>query len=306
MKTCRIACLLGALLLVAATSLPAAAAGEKPLAPQTLCPEMEGPINRKQYVDYQGKRIYMCCEGCREAIARDPEGAIRKLAEMGQAPEPIPTAGKGATGQAFKPRTVGVLLFPRFELLDAYGPLEFWGNMEKQQVRVVTVAATKGEVPSKQGPKTVADFGYDDAPALDLILVPGGRGVMELLGDPATLRWLQERAARAEVVMSVCNGASLLAAAGLLDGRPATTNKMFWKMAIEPGPKVKWIKKARWVDDGSIVTSSGVSAGMDMTLAVIARLYGQETADWLARLTEYEPHRDPSWDPFAKQAGLVD
>jgi transcriptional regulator GlxA family with amidase domain len=288
-------------LVTLAAVLPSVAQQEKPLATQTVCPEMGGPINPDLYVDYQGKRIYLCCEMCREAVTKDPEGAIRKLAEKGQAAQLIPAKEAPAKAQTQK-RTLGVLLFPGFELLDAYGPMELWGNL-KEQVQVVTIAAKRGEIASGQGPKTVADYGYADAPQIDLLLVPGGRGTTELLQDKATLQWLQTRAQKAEIVMSVCNGASLLAAAGILDGRPATTNKMFWEMSTAPGPKVKWVKKARWVDDGNVVTSSGVSAGMDMSLAVIDRLYGKELAGWLERLTEYEPHRDPSWDPFAKTAG---
>jgi putative intracellular protease/amidase len=279
-------------------ALPSDAAQEKRLTAQTLCPEMGGPINPALYVDYQGKRIYLCCEMCREAVAKDPERAIRKLGEKGQAAQNI--AAKELPAAA-KVRTLGVLLFTGFEMLDAYGPMELWGNL-KNQVRVVTIAAKRGEIASNQGPKTVADYGYEDAPKTDLLLIPGGRGVTELLKDQATLQWLRARANKAEIVMSVCNGATLLAAAGILDGRPATTNKMFWKMSTEPGPGVKWVKKARWVDDGNIVTSSGVSAGMDMSLAVIGRLYGKELAAWLEQLTEYEAHRDPAWDPFSKAA----
>lgn len=137
-----------------------------------------------------------------------------------------------------KMRNLGVLLFPGFELLDAYGPMEMWGNL-KNQVQVVTIAVKRSEIASSQGPKTVADYGYGDAPHLDLILVPGGMGILQLVKDTATLEWLRERAKKAEIVMSVCNGASLLAAAGILDGRPATTNKMLWNMATKPGPKVK-------------------------------------------------------------------
>ncbi|WP_342665721.1 DJ-1/PfpI family protein [Solidesulfovibrio alcoholivorans] len=107
------------------------------------------------------------------------------------------------------------------------------------------------------------------------------------------------------IIMSVCNGASVLAASGLLDGRPATTNKMAFQSSTKPGPKVKWIKKAHWVDDSSIVTSSGVSAGIDMTLAVISRLYGDKVGEWLELVTEYDAHRNSAWDPFAKKAGLV-
>lgn len=204
-----------------------------------------------------------------------------------------------------KKRTLGILLFNGFEVLDAYGPIELWGNM-KTRVHVVTIAAKRGEITSTQGPKTVADYGYDDSPHLDLILVPGGMGAFQAVKDMPTLTWLREKAKEADLVMSVCNGASLLAAAGILDGHSATTNKMHWKMSTEHGQNVKWIKKARWVDDGSVVTSSGVSAGIDMTLAVIARLYGKDIAAQLAKIIEYEPHDNPDWDPFAKSAGLIE
>lgn len=219
--------------------------------------------------------------------------------------------------QAPRQITVGVLLFPGFEMLDAYGPMEmwgslkhaparFWGGEEKRVgVRLVTIAATQGEIPSNQGPKTVADYSYADSPKLDYLLVPGGSGAVPMVRDTATLNWLRAQAGKTKIVMSVCNGASLLAAAGILDGRPATTNKMAFKASTAPGPKVNWVKQARWVDDGTVVSSSGVSAGMDMTLAVISRLYGQPLGEWLEQVTEYDAHRDPSWDPFAVKAGLV-
>ena len=204
-----------------------------------------------------------------------------------------------------KERTLGVLIFPGFELLDAYGPLEMWGNIGKQ-VKVVVVAAKAGEVASAQGPKTVAEYGFDDCPPLDLILVPGGIGVLRAANDEETLKWLRTRSSEAEITMSVCNGASMLAASGILDGRKATTNKAYWKLATGPGKEVQWIKQARWVDDGNVVTSSGVSAGMDMSLHVISRLFGDDAATKLANMTEYEWHRDPTWDPFAELHGLAD
>lgn len=214
-------------------------------------------------------------------------------------------------------KTIGFLIFPGFEMLDAYGPMDMWANLNLAPaklwggadkmvgVTLVTVAAKRGEVPAHGGTKTVADFGYDDAPRLDYLVVPGGWGVIPLVKDRTTLNWLRDQAQKTEIVMSVCNGASLLAAAGILDGQEATTNKLLWKEATEPGPKVKWVKKARWVDGGTIVTASGIAAGMDMTHAVISRLYGKDIAAWLELWTEYEPHRDSSWDPFAAMAGLV-
>jgi len=155
-------------------------------------------------------------------------------------------------------------------------------------------------VASIQGPKMVADYGMEDCPPLDLLLVPGGFGVQKVLQEKDTLDWIRARSGKAELTMSVCNGASILAATGRLNGRSATTNKAYWDMAIAPGPEVKWVRHARWVDDGNIVTSSGVSAGIDMTLHVIARLFGQARAERLANETEYEWHRDASWDPFAE------
>lgn len=236
------------------------------------------------------------------------------MASRGEAKEPeVQTAPP-----TVQKKVLGVFIFPGFEMLDAYGPMEMWGNLryapaalwggeeKRVAVEVVTIAAKPGEVASYQGPKTVAEYGFDNAPRLDFLLVPGGMGVVPLLKDRATLTWLREQAKRTPLVMSVCNGASFLAAAGILDNRPATTNKMFWKMSTDPGPKVKWVKQARWVDDGSVVTASGISSGMDMSLAVIGRLYGQKVADWLAQLTEYDAHRDPAWDPFAVKAGLVE
>lgn len=196
-------------------------------------------------------------------------------------------------------RTLAVLLFPGCEMLDAAGPMELWGNMEKA-IRLVTVAKEAGEVKSAQGVRLVADYSFADCPRLDFILVPGGVGAFQALKDAETLDFVRARSKDAELTMSVCNGASVLAATGILDGRPATTNKAFWERCIAAGPHVKWVQKARWVDDGTIVTSSGVSAGMDMTLHVIERFFGAKTAEHLANVTEYEWHRDAAWDPFAE------
>src|ERR1700756_1515508 len=175
-------------------------------------------------------------------------------------------------------RILGVVLFPGFELLDVFGPLEAFGNLPGL-FRVVMVAGTAGPVPKAQGPRAVADHGFADCPRLDLILVPGGIGTREAVEDPVLLAWLARRAAEAEIVTSVCTGAALLARAGLLDGRRATTNKAFFQWVADQGPKVGWVRQARWVDDGKFVTSSGVSAGIDMALHVVARLVGRELAE---------------------------
>lgn len=201
-------------------------------------------------------------------------------------------------------KTLGVVLFPEFELLDVFGPVEMFGNLTGV-VDVVLVAQTKGPVTSAQGPAVVASYGFEDAPHLDLILVPGGFGTHTEVDNPVLLEWLAQRVRTAEIAMTVCTGTALFARAGVLDGRRATTNKMLFNWVAEQGPRVNWIKEARWVEDGKFVTSSGVSAGMDMALAVIARLRGQDVSKMLAMATEYEWHEDAAWDPFAKIHGLV-
>jgi transcriptional regulator GlxA family with amidase domain len=203
-----------------------------------------------------------------------------------------------------KARTLGVVLFPGFELLDVFGPLEMFGQLSGV-VDICTAAQGAGSVSSAQGPRVVADHGFEDCPSLDLLLVPGGIGTRDGIDNERLIGWLTERTEAAELVMTVCTGTALLARTGLLDGHRATTNKMAFHWVAEQGPRVKWVKQARWVEDGKFVTSSGVSAGMDMALAVIAHLVGEQMSESVAVGTEYEWHRDPAWDPFAKIHGLV-
>ena len=201
-------------------------------------------------------------------------------------------------------RTLGTLLFPGFELLDVFGPLELFGHLS-DRVRIVLVGPRAGSVASAQGPAAVAEYGRDDCPPLDLLLVPGGIGTRTGVNDGDLTGWIAARAATAEIVMGVCTGAALLARAGVLDGRRATSNKRSFAWVESQGPNVTWVKRARWVRDGNRVTSSGVSAGMDMALAVIGDLFGAQASEDIAVIAEYEPHRDPDWDPFAARYGLV-
>jgi len=195
------------------------------------------------------------------------------------------------------PLTLGAIFYPGFELLDAFGPLEMFGSVGPE-LRLVTVAEQAGPVASAQGPQALAEFGFDDCPTLDLLLLPGGIGTLDQLSSEPLIAFLGERSARAWATMSVCSGSALLAKAGLLDGRRATSNKQYFSLATRQSDRVEWVKAARWVEDGPWITSSGVSAGMDMALAVIERLFGSARAEEIARQTEYEWHRDPSWDPF--------
>lgn len=202
-------------------------------------------------------------------------------------------------------RLVDVVLFDRFELLDVFGPLELYGA-QRDRFAIRLIGPGAGPVTSAQGPKVLADCGYSDAPAPGVVLVPGGIGTRSLVDDRGFCDWLAAWAGGAQLVTSVCTGSALLAAAGLLDGYRATSNKRSFAWAVSQGPKVEWVAKARWVQDRDRWTSSGVAAGMDMTLAVIARLCGDRAAEDLADAVEYDWHRDPGWDPFAARWGAGD
>lgn len=195
--------------------------------------------------------------------------------------------------------TLGAILYEGFELLDLYGPLEMFGSL-KPELEILTVAEKTGPVSSFQGPQTMAEFDYQNCQRLDLILLPGGFGTIQELNNQAIMSFLTERVPLAKVTMSVCSGSWILARAGLLNGRRATSNKTYFKMATQQSDQVEWVSEARWVEDGPIYTSSGVSAGMDMSLAVIASLYGKEKALDIANGAEYIWHQDPDDDPFHK------
>jgi len=202
------------------------------------------------------------------------------------------------------PRQLSTVLFDGFELLDVFGPLEVFGAAG-QGFSIVMVGPEPGAVRSAQGPAVVAEVSYRDAPPPDIVLVPGGMGTRRLVEDREFMDWLARWAAGAQIVASVCTGSGVLAAAGLLDGHRATSNKRAFAWAREQGPAVEWIAEARWVEDGDRWTSSGVTAGIDMALALVARLKGTELAAAIADGIEHDWHSDPSWDPFAAKNGLI-
>lgn len=218
------------------------------------------------------------------------------LRNVSTAAEPGRPENDAAQGET---QTLGIVLYPGFELLDVYGPAEVFGNVGKR-LKLVTVAEGAGLVKSAQGPRSEAEFGFDDCPPLDLILVPGGFGTLAQLNNARLLDFLRSKAATAKIVMSVCSGSAILAKAGLLEGRQATSNKQYFYLAANQGKDVEWVKQARWVDAGDRVTSSGVSAGIDMSLAVVERLYGAELAQGISDGIEHNRHADSTSDPFAK------
>lgn len=202
------------------------------------------------------------------------------------------------------PIKVGAVLFEGFELLDVFGPLEMFG-MLKERSTIAMLAETPRAVRSFQGPACVADWALSGDHALDVLLVPGGMGTRREVENQPFLDELRRQCERARFVATVCTGSGLVARTGVLDGRRATSNKFAFKWASSQGPHVTWVAEARWVEDGKFFTSSGVSAGIDMSLGLIAHLLGTETARTAANWAEYEWHEDRDWDPFAKLNGLT-
>ena len=201
-------------------------------------------------------------------------------------------------------RRVGALIFPGFELLDLFGPLEMLGLLN-DHFELSLVAENLGPVQSNQRVAASADITIDQGAQFDLILVPGGAGTRREVENNAILDWIAQASENAEYSLSVCTGSALFARAGILDGKRATTNKAAFSWVAKQGPRVEWVKKARWVESGNFITSSGVSAGMDMTLGAIALMHGSETAEKVAMWSEYTWHRSKDDDPFAQIHGLV-
>jgi len=199
---------------------------------------------------------------------------------------------------------IGVVLFPGFELLDVFGPLEMFGVL-REEFEILLIGPAVGPVASAQGPSALAEASYAEAPPIDIVLVPGGIGTRQLVTDENFLRWLHAWSDLASFVVSVCTGSGVLAAAGLLDGYRATSNKRAFEWARAHGPGVTWVPEARWVEDRDRWTSSGVAAGIDMALALVAHLFGDDRATALADRVEYEWHRDATWDPYAAKNGLT-
>ena len=220
------------------------------------------------------------------------------LLELGVAPAPSPA-------QQTARKVVGVVLYPGFELLDVFGPVEMWANVPEMEV--VMLAEQAGVVRSAQGVEVIATHGFSNAPEIAILMTPGGVGTLPALENARLLDFLRVQDQTVELMTSVCTGSALLAKAGLLTGRRATSNKAFFQLAVDQDPEVTWVRSARWVEDGTYVTSSGVSAGTDMALGVVARFYGLDRARQLARSLEYQWNEDPSNDPFAlPEAGALE
>ena len=200
----------------------------------------------------------------------------------------------------------GILIFDDVEILDFTGPFEVFSRTrlvpgpesrrsdDSAPFHVFTVAKTAAPIRTTGGLRVIPHYGFADAPQTDLVVVPGGWGTRGLLHDAETLDWIRRTAARARQVTSVCTGSLLLAKAGLLQGRHATTH---WGAlgtldALDAGVTVE--REHRVVDDG-VISSAGVASGIDMAFYVVESLFGREVADETAHYIEYRRDGKPAF-----------
>lgn len=233
------------------------------------------------------------------------------------------------------PRTlrIGILVFDGFEPIDVWGFTEaftisrFIGTsyfspppypfevvfISNQRKPDGAEAATPAPVKSINGPRVAPDYFRDEAleQKIDLLMIPGGGGTRALLDDEhpddkrALLDWVRAMDERVELMTSVCTGAAILAAAGLLDGKAAATNHASFGWVAGYGPRVRWDNVSRWADAGHYVTSAGVSAGTDMGFYLVKRLAGRAVAEVAAMGAEYDWHRDPETPIYYPQQAEV-
>jgi transcriptional regulator GlxA family with amidase domain len=190
-------------------------------------------------------------------------------------------------------RHIGILLFPDVEELDAIGPWEvlaWWTRAHPEDGwTVTTLSRFGGLVECAKGLTVQARHSYADAPRLDALVYPGGWGTRAQLTDDAQLDWVRRQRAAVPLMTSVCTGSLVYAAAGVLADRPATTHWASLDLLAELDPSIDVRRDERFVDDGEVVTSAGISAGIDMALHLVGRLAGAERAREVRRGIQYDP-----------------
>jgi transcriptional regulator GlxA family with amidase domain len=188
-------------------------------------------------------------------------------------------------------RNVAILIFDDVEVLDFAGPFEVFSvtgrSRDVRPFNVYTVAEHKGEVLARNNLSINPRCTIHDCPPADVVVVPGGWGTRREMNNTVVINWIRHVSADAELVLSVCTGALLLGKAGLLENLPATTHFQGFDLLAQISPTTAVERNRRFVDAGKVITSAGISAGIDMSLHVVSRLLGAETARETAHYMEY-------------------
>jgi transcriptional regulator GlxA family with amidase domain len=187
--------------------------------------------------------------------------------------------------------TIGLLIFDGAEELDFVGPWEVFTMAAKirDDIRTVTIAERSGPIACAKGMRVIPDHTIADAPALDIVMVPGGLGTRREVDNPVLIDWLRKIGPQLRWVTSVCTGALLLCEAGFARGRRVTTHWAFIEDLRKRYPDVEVLEDVRYVRDGNLATAAGVSAGIDLALWLTGQLWGVDTARKTQRSMEYDP-----------------
>jgi len=195
---------------------------------------------------------------------------------------------------------VGILLFENFETLDVFGPVEIIGRL-KDLYTIRFYSLSGGLIKNSHGVSISTQKLIDESNSIDIFIIPGGMGTRKEIDNALLLDFIQKIAITSKYVLTVCTGSALLAKTGLLDNRKATSNKRAFEWVVGNGKNVNWIKHARWTVDDKYYTSSGVSAGMDMTLGFLSDIHGPEFARKIAFEIEYNWTEQKDNDNFSNQ-----
>ncbi|WP_233882539.1 DJ-1/PfpI family protein [Brevibacillus laterosporus] len=205
----------------------------------------------------------------------------------------VPDSPTSSEGKSEKNEwTVGILLYNDVEVLDFAGPFEVFAVTEQdtsgKPFHVKTVSEDGKMITARNGLKVQPDYSFDNAPAFDILIVPGGPGSRTEMYNKHIIKWVQERMKTVDIMASVCTGALILAEAELLNGKTVTTHWNSYDRLEKDYPKLKVKRDVKFVDEGKIVTSGGISAGINMSFHLVKRLLGKETAEQTAKRMEYD------------------
>jgi transcriptional regulator GlxA family with amidase domain len=188
-------------------------------------------------------------------------------------------------------RTLAILIFDDVEVLDFCGPFEVFSVANRfasaPAFNVLTVAEKSKAVITRGGMSVNPHSSIADLPRPEMFLIPGGQGTRSQMHNLALIDWIKNASETAEMILSVCTGALLLGKAGLLDGLETTTHHSAFDLLRQTAPKATCRTDQRYVDNGRVICSAGIAAGIDMSLYVVERLLGQEVAAQTARQMEY-------------------